>query len=381
MTFGRLHRSAAVSWLVTTLLFVAISVVAGALFSLVDSRRARRGDKVHYPSAVPSLTVAESHAVLARFRTIARRSVWQPWIGWSELPFHSPNVNVDFALPVPTRRTVSPRNSAAKQHRTVWLFGGSTALGFSVTDDQTVAAHLQRALSAAYPALDVDVVNHGHLGHFSSQEVALFQWLLRAGRRADAAVFLDGFNDSRFLYDSVGNAPPAAGDEPYVRRTVTISPNFPPARIGRFILKRLPARQRAPVASPRVTPEEQGAMAAKRYAVNVMLARATARPFGIAPLFVWQPTPYDYFDLAHDADFLRVRDIYPRDPVVKPMNAAVRASIHAADFLFLAPMFEGRSLGNTYVDSVHYGDNGSRLLAQAIARAMIERNALRMTAK
>lgn len=372
----RLHRYLAFNWLAVTLLFIAFNVAAGIAFHFVDKRRESRGDPIHSPEAVPSLSVKESKAVFGRARDIANRSMGQPWIAWSELPFHSANVNVDYAEPVPTRRTVAPRRPG-KPRRTVWLFGGSTAFGFGVTDDQTVAAQLQRALNAAYPNLDVAVVNHAHLGHFSSQEVALMQWLLRAGQHADAVVFLDGFNDSRFAYDNPNNGPQATGAERAIQHAVFVSPNFPAARVGRYLGKFLRRRsQPAPAETATPSPEEQAQIAARRYAENVVIARASARPFGLAPLFVWQPTPYDYFDLERDPDFIRNRAVYPPDPVMKPLNAAVRATITSGDFLFLAPLLQGRRLRKTYVDSVHYGEEATRLLAETIARAMIERGTL-----
>jgi hypothetical protein len=348
----RWYSVVAINWLNATILFIVANIALGVAYYVVDARRQREQDSIHNPAAVPSLSPDEARAVFQRFRTISHRSLDEPWVGWAEAPYHSRNVNVDAGDPMPTRRTSNSRPST----RTVWLFGGSTAFGFGVTDDQTIASNLQRLLGPDY-----QIINHGHLGFYSSQELALFHWLLRAGKRANVVVFLDGFNESRQPLDTPGNMEPSADEE----RMITISKSFPAARLARFFTKRLPQK-----AAPARQANDPAPMMALRYARNIDLARRLATSYDATPLFVWQPTPYDYFDLEHDPDFQTRRAIYPPDPIMKPLNAQVRQTVTAADFLFLADLFQKRVYRNTFVDSCHYGEEASEILAKSIASAI-----------
>ena len=80
------------------------------------------------------------------------------------------------------------------------MFGGSTAFGIGVPDDQTVASHLQTQLGTARDGREVRVYNFGRGAYYSSQERALFERLIVAGYVPNLAIFLDGLNDF-FFYD------------------------------------------------------------------------------------------------------------------------------------------------------------------------------------
>lgn len=77
---------------------------------------------------------------------------------------------------------------------TVWLFGGSTAFGFGQRDEHTIASELVKL--AEEDGIRLDVENYGVSGWVNWQETLLFEDELRAGRRPDVAVFLDGANDT-----------------------------------------------------------------------------------------------------------------------------------------------------------------------------------------
>ena len=185
----------------------------------------------------------------------------------------------------PIRRTAAAQ-SPAPVKRVVWLFGGSTVFGYNVPDDQTLAAHLQNELQRRYPG--TVVINHGHLGHDSSQELALLEWLLRSGQHADAAIFIDGLNDARHEVD-----PPL--DDYDSKKWVTIDPMFPPVRVLRAVLRRFGKDDRPQPVWPPPADDVAGRAraAATRYLVNVRGSRAIATASGIPSLFILQPTSYD----------------------------------------------------------------------------------------
>src|SRR5262249_35322618 len=119
--------------------------------------------------------------------------VYEQWIEFSEPPFDGKRVHV-VSPPIgpPERCVPGAREQASK---TVFLFGGSTTFGYHAADEWTIAAYLQQEYDRRLSPGRVRVVNLGHGFFYSSQELALLEWLLRAGRVPSSAIFIDGIND------------------------------------------------------------------------------------------------------------------------------------------------------------------------------------------
>ena len=81
----------------------------------------------------------------------------------------------------------------------VFVFGGSTTFGVGLPDDETIASYLQECALANHSRGHPAVYNFGRPSYFSSQELILFQQLLKAGFVPQVAVFIDGINDFGFL--------------------------------------------------------------------------------------------------------------------------------------------------------------------------------------
>lgn len=195
----------------------------------------------------------------------------------------------------------------------VFVFGGSTTFGYGVTDDETIASALQRALGRyelCAPNRDirggVAVYNFGCGSHYSTQERILFEQLLSAGHRPDLALFIDGLNDFYFYEDK-----PAFTDilttltkeeDPPLSTYLT---NVSLVRAARDLKTWLaPPAEANAHASPDAekqlydNPEKLRAVIG-RYAQNKKLAEATAAAYGVATAFVWQPVPMFGYDLSH----------------------------------------------------------------------------------
>jgi len=364
LTAERLRRAyftVAAQWLTATILFVLFTIATAVLFVVLDRRADRKMLDGRNPDALKKLSPAQARAVFADTARIPEGN--SPWVGYCEREFHSATVNVDASDPLPIRRT--PPVEAAK---TIWLFGGSSAFGYGVPDNDTLAAHLQQLLP-------VRVINHGHLGWYSSQEELLFEWLLRGGKRADVAVFLDGFNDSRYR-DDVPDGDAAPQPE---QRMIQVSPEFPPVRFVRTVLRKL-ARRAAPATWPPTRSDDIARLAtntARRYEANVQLGRAAASTAGIRTLFVWQPTPFEAIHAPPDDPAVkRVFAVMARNPVIEPANALVRQRMQGDDFVDLSRLFANDRFGDVYVDSCHYGDVASAKLAAAIAAEITRRRLL-----
>src|SRR5262249_35806419 len=93
-------------------------------------------------------------------------------------------------------RTAPPTPKAAGEWR-VAVTGGSTAWGWRVTDANTIAAVLQRALARTHP--NVTVYNFGIEGATIAAELATLQ-RFRDIYAIDAVVFYTGANDALAAY-------------------------------------------------------------------------------------------------------------------------------------------------------------------------------------
>lgn len=81
--------------------------------------------------------------------------------------------------------------------RIIWLFGGSTMLNLTASDELTIANQLAKNFNRGGPY--VTVVNFGMGGFGSTQEFVKFSDLIRRVRQEeipDIAIFYDGYNDA-----------------------------------------------------------------------------------------------------------------------------------------------------------------------------------------
>jgi hypothetical protein len=282
--------------------------------------------------------------------------IYQPWIGLSERVFHSQQLNVDEATQVPTRRTWQ-NPGGGKRPLLIWAFGGSTMFGWGVPDDETVASHLAKVLGRLLPERSVTVINYGHSYFFSSQELALFQVLLRRGERCDLAVFLDGLNDANTY--SLSDVPPFSDRlqsafekeqqrNPTAERYFLISPEFPPMKLFAGIQSRLARRPVAPVVPP---PTYDAAL---KFQVNMAAETSLATTEGIKSVVFWQPVPSA-----------------PAYAGARDLAAKVRQSVRSSGFHFIGDLFRGADERDIYVDNHHYGDIGCERVAEAMAREVL----------
>jgi hypothetical protein len=287
--------------------------------------------------------------------------IYQPWVGFSERVFHATRLNVDDTTPLPTRRTIQHGSSGSGRSLVVWTFGGSTMFGWGVPDDETIASHLSTILSRNLPGRSVTVSNHGHSYFYSSQELMLFQMLLRRGDHCDVAVFLDGLNDS--MTYSLQDVP-AFTDRMRVAMTreqqrnpaaetyFWISPDFPPVRLLRGMGRRLarvpdPANRTPEFPPVDVTPD------VNTYKFNLRAEIALANVYGIKTLFFWQPVP-------------------PLNAPAHDLAAKIRPTITANNFHYIGDIFQDMDPGDVYVDYHHYGDIASERIAQNIAQEVVK---------
>jgi len=114
-------------------------------------------------------------------------------LGFTETPRSGKFVNVS---PLGFRRnnTTKPRDSSIttkpESHDLIYFFGGSTAFGYGVSDEQTIPAQLEKLRPNS------EVINFGRGYYYSEQENLLLDRLLNNGAaRPKTAIFLDGLNE------------------------------------------------------------------------------------------------------------------------------------------------------------------------------------------
>jgi hypothetical protein len=357
---SRWYRETAVTVLSTLILISAFISFSYAYYAIRGYGKPPIYSSGFRPRAMHRMDTEQANRFFKEFDQMgeAETYIYQPWVGFSERIFHAPRLNVDEATPLPIRRTIQKSPNPAGRPLTIWVFGGSTMFGWGVPDEETMASHLSAILSRDLPDRSVAVTNHGHSYFFSSQELALFQMLLRRGDHCDIAVFLDGLNeagiyahhDTPAFTDRVAVAMEREqARNPSAQTYFWLSPDFPPLRLGRAIARRL-------VPPPAPPPDKSPTYdLVNTYQFNLSGESALGSTHGIKTLFFWQPVPAD-----------------PGYAPVRDLAARVRQSVKADNFYYIADIFKDMDPRDVYVDYHHYGDVGNERIAEDIAAEVLK---------
>lgn len=298
----------------------------------------------------------------------------RPWVHFGEVDFVGSYVNVARGVRANVRRDAPAAPASPGPPLRVFVFGGSTTFGYGVPDWETIPAHLERALQKKFPARAVEVKNYGRAYYFSSQELALFLALLRAGERPEVAVFIDGLNDVAmpFFGDATHFSPDEPGHMERIRAmwaesttpSTTVVPEWVPmARVARWAATR---RRPKPALPPRREPAAEAELIVQGYLQNKQTAELTAAAAGIEAHFIWQPVPVYAYDKSR-----RTLDFGPNDEHQSQVLGLAYDAVakRATGVVNLAEMLRDYP-GPAYVDSVHYSPAVNRMIAERIAAAL-----------
>ncbi len=236
----------------------------------------------------------------------------------------------------------------------IFFFGGSTAFGYGVADEDTIPSRLQAALAGAGDR-PVHVYNVARGGYYSTQERIQFDKQATFGPRPDLAIFLDGLNDNNFTREP-----------PFSTFSTTVKTEQELSSGAWAVLRLLPLFQLFEKTTNVGTVQQWGAglvrdgtrivnepakLVARRYRANVEAIAAIGRVYGIRTAFFWQPVPepFDSYNL------------------VKAM--ASRNEL-GENFHWCAHVGQGRKRKENYVDRVHYSPTISEGIAQCIAAGL-----------
>ena len=323
-------------------------------------------DTAKLKAAYPGWSEQDVNALLKETPREDHEFEYEPWTGFRERPFRGRFVNIDpagFRL----SKNQAPWPPQAGQTN-VFVFGGSTAFGWYLPDDQTIPSYLQECGAQQRLA----VYNFARPAYFSSQELALFQQLLRSGYVPQVAVFVDGLNDF-VLSDGV---PKFTTDLRQFMdgKVVESNPlgNLPLVRAAQWLQYRLGKTPTAGAVAAPPNYQDPAVLNAvvERWLANKKMIESLAAAYGVRAIFVWQPMPLYKYDLRYHF-FLHSDKAFggfARAEYGYPLMAELQTQGKLGnDVLWLADMQEDKR-ENLYVDSVHYTAAFSKEIAGRICR-------------
>lgn len=293
--------------------------------------------------------------------------------------------------------------------KTVFVFGGSTMVGYYIEDKDTIPAIMGKRLGDH----GIDVYNMGGGNYTSRSDLLYFLLLIDQGIKPDIAVFLDGLNDCFYafgnptligLLDSLYQSEKRRRGLSYAaavwdyavssfherRRPLPNGANFSKAietdmvrdLFSREGVERALAMSASKIPLRDIDPALQSVAADvwSRYLDTVEMIRGLTRRHEIETYFAWQPVPY--FMTRPDQRIME--RIYPAFSSIA-MSSPVYNWLHAMDFPSLKtdPDFLDLStLGNdldgvSYVDICHYSPAMSTLIANRLADWLMQASSIR----
>ena len=258
----------------------------------------------------------------------------------------------------------------------VFVFGGSTAFGYGVADDETIPSSLARQISERTQK-DVGIYNFGRAGYRSSQERLLFESLLTDGFVPDVAIFIDGLNDfaneEPLFSRELGRLFAERNEKGMQAFRSALDRNIPKLPVVRFVdyLANL-VRSESDGAGLTQGPGSDNAARNRRvidhYFENKRLIEAAAAAYSSHAVFVWQPVPMYHYDMSNylfaDGGFSGVNRHAAAGYAT--MAEIVVSRDLGSDFLWCADIQQGLK-ESLYVDKIHYSRAMGSRVAQCIS--------------
>lgn len=308
------------------------------------------------------------------------RLKWKPYLYWQRKPMSGRYINVDGEG---RRLTFSSENAVCTGRVVVvCMFGGSTMWGEGVRDGHTVPSEVQRLLREA--GINAKVVNEGEGGYVSTQEMIKFLLLVREGRTPDAAVFLDGLNDSYSAWENKAAGIPQnecnrvkdfnLSSNPIRMAKVALAGGQRGWSIFRYLHQRI-NRSGGGIATSLDTNRTEAVArdAWQLYEQNVRFIRAVAGTAGVRTLFFWQPSILEKQTATAFEE--RIRGLQPPDEkavCLRTYEIAARACAEKPDLGIhdVSHCFDEVS-GPRFMDIFHLNEQGNAELAAEIVKELL----------
>ena len=270
----------------------------------------------------------------------------------------------------------------------IWLFGGSTMLNLTASDELTIANQLAKNLNKKRH--DYVVVNFGMGGFGSTQEFIKFSDLLRRVEQSelpDLVVFYDGYNDAaQAMTFGAGNLQ----EDITAKLKFMIEGNYDPLLVY-FVSNKIAAHSEfwriniAPLANryfERTTinmrpPEDKDyEKAVAVYIRNTKLIRAISSEFGVRPVFVLQPMIFTKKSLTAFEESV-LRDVVningPHADYMRGFYQSVKNHmVGDSDFIDLTNVLDDRQ-ETDFIDHGHTAPGTGIIIGKALYGALMRK--------
>jgi hypothetical protein len=393
--------------------FVVINVICGLVLKKFGQKQwtpfLTEGTPIEKINRVmPEETPQSIQSILSSFSSSpvstggAFRMTYAPYVEHKDVAFQSQYLNVTpDGIRLNHRSDHKDPFKKDKNLFNIFLFGGSTTLGYGVKDSDTIAAYLEKACRTHRGG--VQIFNCGRQSYFSTSELLAFQRFLQHGAHIKQVIFIDGLNDvfhnspvfrnrSRFSEHFEKNWPYLAGalsqdqalslgawlNEIWVyfwrRLPMVAFFNKTTERMGRELAKRENKENNSRLTEPWVKKMDldrfDAMTLAERIAqltnINWDTIRGICQSFDIQPLFVLQPVYYVMKDLKQHI-FLKDEHPFWYDVYRYYYQLMDGTNTSREDFLSLAGLLDSAQQC-PFVDSHHYSPYGNGLIAKEIVQ-------------
>ncbi len=266
--------------------------------------------------------------------------------------------------------------------REVYVYGGSTVLGWALPDSATIPALLQELLRED-AGMPVNVLNRGMATRNSTQSMIEFLLDLQAGRMPGAAVFYEGYNDGATAWFEAD-----PGSHLGRRRAVELfrarrdagdgPPRWRPSLL--VVADMLAGADPAPAvilegSSPLGRTEDPADLASRTmdvYESNCRQIRAIAAGFGIPVLLAWQPCPACGTRALSAAETSFLQEMDPGEvEYQRILGDSSRSRAERGLFVWMGDAADA-SGSDVYIDYCHMNANGNSIIASALAAGVEE---------
>lgn len=391
--FLRFLKFAAISLGSSLLLFFFINILFWVFFTVKDNGRPIFSNEFYLASIkkdlgekylsfrelFPDLKDSELETLLREMRS--RSLDYEGFTEFKELPFKGRYLNID---PHGFRMSKDQGPWPPDPHDfAVFVFGGSTTFGVGLPDDQTIVSCLQETMQKFFVAnklrCRVCLYNFGNSFYYSSQELVLYEKLLRAGFVPNMAIFIDGLNDFYTVKDQPRYTEEFRGIVNAYGRVrhqalLEILRSLPVCRFMQAVQTRIRKfNHDAPKETVNYDDPHLLQSLINRYLENKKMIEAVSEAYQIIPVFVWQPVPTYQYNLDHYLFLKGGFELNTYSMYGYPlMEETVRKKKLGDDFLWCADI-QRDSDEILYLDKVHYTAAMSRKIAARICDLLVSR--------
>jgi hypothetical protein len=317
--------------------------------------------KINFKTVYPELTYDQ--LVQLMNETYEKGLVFESFTQFKERSRNGKYVNIEKEG---FRRTINQGPwPPSKNYYNIFLFGGSTTLGYGVGDNETIASYLQQLISS-HINKEVKVYNFGRGYYYSTQERILFEEKLLSNFIPDYVIFIDGLNDCFY-----------GKGEFHFKEKLSSLYNDPFSFSVRYLLDELPAIQALNKIIKIFNQKlNEGSIDSAyissvidRYINNKKVIEAICQKYNIKSIFIWQPIPNYKYDLQYHLFAKNINDNNPAKYIYPYMKEYVEKAEMGKNFIWCAD-FQEDMKKPLYVDSCHYSSFMSKVFSETIIERM-----------